>query len=371
MYIQLLIIFIVFIIYCILKRQVIPGSIVYNKYRQVLATLAGLLCILQSGLRHIAVGADTYAYKLMFEQDIKLSWSEVYQNIINVYFHNEGKDAGYILFEKLMSFLSTDYQVYLILVAVIFFVPFFRFVYKNTNNLSDILYAVIIYQSLFFSFFSITGLRQTIATGFCLVAFEFIKSRKLTPFILIVIVGAFIHKSCLLFLPFYWIANYKKSIPMFYGALLSYPIMTYLSRAFVLQLAKISASDNYLGYAEQEGAGAISFSIFYVLMTLLGFVILQRNRVFLYNKRMIANAVIMGLFFLPLTFTSAALMRIVQYFSIFIVLFVPFFSTEKKLIGSNKLYLRLIILALLYKIVYGNSQYAFFWEYMKLGDNYI
>src|SRR5690606_22288512 len=123
------------------------------------------LLILQSGLRHVAVGADTYQYSLIFERVKSLSWAEIFSSVTAYYDFGEGKDPGYLVFQKIFQYISDDYQVYLIFVAILFFSALGYFIYKNTRRVSDALFAFVLYSTLFYAMFSITGIRQTLATA--------------------------------------------------------------------------------------------------------------------------------------------------------------------------------------------------------------
>lgn len=137
-----------------------------NRNRKNYIIFICIILILQSALRHVAVGADTYAYYLKFEEIKLTSWQEIWENFRSVYVLGEGKDAGYPLIQKVFQFFSGEYRIFLFFVAVIFFSSLGYFIYTQTKYISDVFVAIAIYEVLFYSFFSITGLRQTLATAF-------------------------------------------------------------------------------------------------------------------------------------------------------------------------------------------------------------
>ena len=370
MIIQLLVIITVFLYSKILSSRSSIGTLTYEKSRKNLCIFATILLVLQSGLRNVAVGADTYSYFIQFENDIKAPWSQIIGRFTDVYVYGEGKDAGYQVFDKLCSNISTNYTIYLLIIACIFFIPLMKVVYRNTLSLEHIVIAVLVYESLFYSFFSITGCRQTIETGLCLLAFEEIKNKNLKKFLLFIFIGAFIHKSCLIFLPFYWIATIKKTYLLFYLSVLSFPFMMVFGRAFTVELALLSGSENYLNYANEEAAGAVTLSLFYIALLFSTFYQYKQNKDYFDDHSYIVNAVTLGLFFLPLTFVSSALMRIVQYYSIFLIVFVGYMKPIKANTRRNIFYPIAVVL-LLYKIISTNATYGFFWETMALGSNYM
>lgn len=345
------------------------GSYEYNKARKRLAFFTAILLILQSGLRHVRVGPDTYQYMLNFQNRIQWSWYQVFQNFVDVYLYGKGKDAGYTFLVKVFSLFSTDYQIFLMFVAIVVFVPMLRFVYKNTERLEDIWYALLLYLTLFYSFFSITGIRQAIAAGLCLWTVEYIKEKKLFYFLLFIVVGGLIHKSCLLFLPFYWIAHFNKPRVMFIGMLCLFPVMVYMGNKFALQLAIISGSENYLDYAKQESIGARNLILFYFLISIVGYIRYWNESEWITKKSNIFNAISLGIFFLPLTLNSANLVRVVQYYSIFLLVFIGYIVAPP--IDVQKVFfvqlVKIFLLgALLYKLFNTPVDYVFFWQNIQI-----
>lgn len=372
MYLKIIILILVLFYMLFLKsRYRVIGSNGYDQARKRLAIFSALLLILQSGLRHVGVGPDTYQYMINFNDRITWSWHQVFQNFIDVYQFGEGKDAGYTALVKLFSLLSSDYQLFLLFVAMIVFIPMVRFVYKNTTRMEDIWFALFLYMTLFYSFFSVTGTRQAIATGVCLWSVEYIKEKKLLPFLICIIIAASVHKSALIFLPFYWIAKLRFPRTIFIGMICLFPVMVYLGNAFTLQLAIISGSENYLGYAEQETVGAHNLILFYFIMSIAGFLRYWNKKEWMNSKSYIFNAISLGIFFLPLTLNSANLVRVVQYYSIFLLTFIGYVmeptNRNKNAILINIFRFTLIVV-LTYKLLTTPAEYAFFWQNMAIAN---
>ena len=91
--------------------------------------------IIFSGLRAHWVGPDTQAYGEAFDKVIRRSWGSILHNIFAKYFQGaEIKDPGYPLLEKIFQIFSTHYQVFLIGIAVLFFVTMGVFIYKYSRQ---------------------------------------------------------------------------------------------------------------------------------------------------------------------------------------------------------------------------------------------
>ena len=345
-----------------------------NRNRKNYIIFVCIILILQSALRHVAVGADTYAYYLKFEEIKLTSWQEIWENFRSVYVLGEGKDAGYPLIQKVFQLFSEEYRIFLFFVAVIFFSSLVYFIYTQTKHISDVFVAIAIYEVLFYSFFSITGLRQTLATAFTFWGLHFIRQRKLWQYTLLLICAAFIHKSVLLFYPFYFIARLNRPRQLLSASFVIFPFMFVFGRSVAGIMALLSAQDNYMGYALSEAnpTGAVDFSIFLLGCGILGWIALRNAKQRDNDMPIIYNAISIAIIFTPLTWIDSSLMRIVQYFSIFILVFLPYVINNLFRDYQTRTVVILVLTILFVTvIIMRNVDYAFMWEQMQLDSNYL
>lgn len=345
-----------------------------NRNRKNYIIFICIILILQSALRHVAVGADTYAYYLKFEEIKLTSWQEIWENFRSVYVLGEGKDAGYPLIQKVFQFFSGEYRIFLFFVAVIFFSSLGYFIYTQTKYISDVFVAIAIYEVLFYSFFSITGLRQTLATAFTFWGLHFIRQRKLWQYTLLIICAAFIHKSVLLFYPFYFIARLNRPRQLLAASFVIFPVMFVFGRSVAGIMALLSAQDNYMGYALSDAnpTGAVDFSIFLLGCGILGWIALRNAKQRDSDMPIIYNAISIAIIFTPLTWIDSSLMRIVQYFSIFILVFLPYVINNLFRDYQTRIVAIVVLTALFVSvIIMRNVDYAFMWEQMQLNSNYL
>ena len=331
-----------------------------------------VLLILQSGLRNVAVGEDTYTYYLDFNDIYNRSWDDIYQNFYTVYQFGEGKDPGYPLFEKMVATVFNDYQFFLFVIAILFFTAFGNFLLKNTRKLNDAVIAFIIYSVLFYGFFSITVHRQTIATAASLFAFEWIKKKKLVPFLLLIIAAATIHKSVLLFIPFYFIATLKNAKYFNWIILLLFPILMIYKEGVSTFFKSLAGYDNYGIY---EGAGTYTFTALFLIITIVALI---RSKIILKDNPQAIfafNAFTIALLFIPLTWVNPSAMRVVQYFSIFMLILIPeIVNSYHTYAGNLQRYISTVLIVILIGLFIKSSwdamPYGFFWEDMELSKNY-
>lgn len=329
-----------------------------KRNKQIFCIIVSFQWIMLSGLRHYSIGADTFAYKISFENTIYTTWSFLLDRFIDMMsLDNSFKDPGYAFFEKLFQIFSTDYQLFLVAIALLFTVPLGVWICKNS---CEPLLSFLIYSCLFASFFAITGHRQTIATALVvLIGYKFIKDRKFIPFLLLVMIAITIHKSAICFLPFYFIANKKitKTYIVFIGILI--PVLFAFRNQVMLLLGTIMGYEQYV--EQYEGAGTWTFTALLALVTLGSIIKFKKMEMHNPNTTHYVNALFCAFAFTPLTFIDPTAMRVVQYYSLFLMLLVPeiiksFNSKERVLIYY---FVSALLIALFAK---NNPQYLFFWQ---------
>lgn len=324
--------------------------------KKVYVLLATINWIVLSGLRHVSIGADTLNYYNLFKQTLETSWITILNNFFEVYFReSNSKDPGYYFLVKIIQLFTDNYQVFLILVALAFTVPLGMWIYKNSKNP---FVTFLIYSVLFYAFFSITGTRQTIATSLVvLVGYEYIKERRLLPFILLTFIGFTIHKSALVFFPFYFLANKKITKRYLVSTIALFPVIMYFRVPISLFFQEISGYE----YGIYEGAGTRNFTILIILVALVGIwksdIILVKNS----QATHYYNALVISILATPLTWVNPSAMRVVQYYSIYLLLLIPeiinsFNNEEKPVVYYTVVSLLLLLL------IRSNPQYMFFWQ---------
>lgn len=366
MWLQLTLIFFALVVYAFLNNQ---GDNPRRRHHYV--TFLIIILILQSALRHVAVGADTFGYYETFTEIKYKSWASIWQGFHDTYILGTGKDPGYPLLQKLFYYISDDYRVFLFAIAIAFFFPFYRFLEKHIHSLQGLFLSFCIYETIYYGFFSITGLRQTIATIATIYGMYFIIKRKLIPFLIIILCAATIHKSVLVFAPFYFLYNLPKSKTILVVCLLCLPLLIQIARPFALYLAEQSGAEYYLNYANStwETDGAQNYLLLLIGASLL--ILLKKYR----DAPTLPNFAICGmclaLVFAPLTWVDPTLMRVGQYYSIFMLIAIPQCITTLNLTPNMRGWIFWIFtLILIAVIIKHNSQYEFFWNYMELGENY-
>jgi len=325
----------------------------------VFCVLASFNWILISGLRHVSVGDDTLAYQDWYEDTYYSTWQGIFDFFVGVYSGAvDGKDPGYDVFVKITQFFFSDYNAYLFLVAVIITGLMARWIYRYS---SDVLLSFLIYSVLFFAFFALTGIRQSIAAALIVfLGYDLIVKRKLWWFLVLAIVASTIHKSAIIFTIFYFIHQIRLSRSQYIYVMLVLPVLFLFKDPLSAFFKSIAGLEEYGVYEE---AGTYNFT---VLMLLIGAVVLWRYDKIIKNSPLsfsLINAYLLSMFFLPLTFVNPSAMRVVMYFSVFLMLLIPeiirTFGRRDRLVAYFS-----IVAVLIFMFIRANSErsYLFFWQ---------
>ena len=326
--------------------------------KKIYCIFSGFLWILISGLRSLSIGADTESYYISYNSIKTVHISELINEVYRKYIlHQDIKDPGYNLFVKLTQFITKDYQVFLIIIAIIFMVPFIIWIIRESKNPIT---SFVLYSSLFYAFFSITGIRQTIATAMVvLIGDKLIKDKKLIAFIIIGLLASTIHQSALIFIPFYFLSR----IPITKKSICGWTFAIALAFIFRNQLKAVFIDlSGYTEYAEAyEGAGTATFTLMLLALFILSISSYKRDHD-LYTNNRFYIALYLALFFVPLTWINPSAMRIVQYFSIYLVLLIPEMIESTFTDNSKRIVTIIAVGLLVILLIRSHPSYSFFWQ---------
>ena len=168
----------------------------------------GLLAFLAM-FRSANVGNDTDTYVNLFYKIAEGTDLSVY---------SARYEIGYLYLNKLLSYISKNHQILLIITSLYTFAILGRFIYK---------YSRIPWMSVFMFFslryydISLSGIRQMLAIATILIAYEFIVEKNLKKFILTIMVAVSFHNAAIIFLAAYPLSRCKlnKKIVLITGAI--------------------------------------------------------------------------------------------------------------------------------------------------------
>ena len=197
-----------FIYYGIIGFSALGATKLFKKRKKIfqfLILFTGLFLILS--LRHPIMGDDlqygnSEGYLGRFQFIVSANWNTLFQKGV---YGLGNYEIGYIIFNKLIGYISNSYQWLLICVSFLALFPVFLLFRKESDSFE---FSIIIYMGLVCFLACFSALRQVCAIGICMIAFYFVKKKKIVPFILFVLLAFSFHSTAILFLlvyPFYWI----------------------------------------------------------------------------------------------------------------------------------------------------------------------
>ena len=351
MMLQILFIAIIISIYLLFRSSIISTSRNVGVFIDVII----VVLILQSSLRHFGVGSDTYAYYLDFENVKLMSWLEILYNFKEVYIDGIGKDAGYPLLEKCFQILCPSFRIFLIFVAAIFFYALSSVFKKYLHTYTDVLMAVAIYLMLFYSFFSITGIRQTLAVALSMIAFIALLDKKWLKFIVLIFIAFFIHKSAgiLLIFPLV-IYTFKPQRVAFVSIILFLASVVFRSR--LVEMFREAAE-----YEVYETGLPIKLMAFLFIMSVMVFYTLYK-RGFSNEIQKVVKLSFIAFMWIPLLGWDSLFMREILYFSIYFVILIPICFKQLFVECQTKsLFVLAFVLFCLAVFLKTTGDYKFFW----------
>lgn len=352
--------YIISIIFILLSKFIITNiKITPDKKNKIFTYTVATYLALLSGLRHISIGADTQSYKFIFNQLSYTRWLDLFAVFRNIpHIDYQGSEVGYLIFVKAIQVFTTNYQIFLLIIGFMFSLLLGRFILQNSKMPAT---SFLVYIATFFQFYGTTGIRQTVATTIAvLIGFEYIRKRKLIKFICLILLAILIHKSALFFLPFYFIGN-KKISGNYIISMLGISGVIYIFR-----YPLINTIVNIVGYEEYaqqyEKAGTPVFTLMLLLLIIVTLVLYKTMLKDNPNSIFFINAILIALILTPFTYIDPSIMRVVMYYSFFIILLIP------EIIGSfvskndQNLVWMISMTVLISLFLLTKPVYSFFWS---------
>jgi len=231
-------VFLVFFVYALCSN-------LRNGEKFYLFIMFGIFGILMM-FRGETVGNDTDRYIDIFNVVRKTS-------NLQTFIESSRYEKGYIYLNWVLSLISDNPQILFIVTGAFTAFSFGRFIYKYSINAWM---SVLMFLTLQFFDLTLTGVRQIVAIAVLLFSYDYLISRKLWRFLLLVFIASTIHTSTILFLIFYPLTS-KKRGAFFYISSTAIAVFIYVSFRLILPIAG-RLFPQYLKYLEGEGG---SYSI--------------------------------------------------------------------------------------------------------------
>lgn len=328
-----------------------------QKSRKSLIFLVCLLFTIESGLRGIDVGNDTSVYYFSFYDIINTQWFDILSALYRD--SSEVRDPGFAVVVKAIGSIIPSWQIYCLISASFLYVSVGRLWNKYIDTRLGILFATILWLSLF-DIIALSGMRQMLTTAIAFYLIPYVEKKSWIIVIPTVLIGSLIHISLLFFLAFLPLSFvpiklYKKLLLL---SILLVPVIGLFSQQIMTFMVNSMENDYYQGYAVvAEGAKGYTYVI---LCTFLSVFILFNYRYLKTAPNFFMMAAVMMTLLVPLILRGGTAIRIGQYFTVYMMVSLPWIIERSKM--KNFYYLIMISILILSIITTSSNDYHFFWD---------
>lgn len=281
-----------------------------EKKDKIYLLIVWALLVFITAFRSIGYYTDTKAYKEFYEMYSEMPTTLRYYTIFKL----NGKDPIYHFISSTLGSLGFPFRGWLVIVSVIYYTGFI-YALRRFSQVPFLTTLGLICLS--YVFFTMTGIRQTMAMGFCFFAFVKAYDRKLIPFLIFVFLGYLFHSSCLIFLIVYPLINARIGLWQILLIVVSVTIAFVFPTAINRIVEVLAWNDDMQKYAETSTG--LSIFGYVVQLGIAGICLVLQRGYCLEDKEGIAllNMIVLGLVFQIFAIRIDNIFRMSMYFSVY------------------------------------------------------
>jgi hypothetical protein len=270
-----------------------------------------LILIVVLSLRHELVGKDLLNYKTYFSYYSSVSLKVVLK---------EKQDILYWLLNWVIGQFTDSYQVFLAVIACITVLPIAK-LYSEDRQYGYLKIVLFMNMSVFIMLFS--GLRQSVAMAFGLIAYEFVRKKKPFRFLLFALIALGFHHTgfmILLYYPLYHMKLHKNQLWFVIPVIGSVFVFNKQIFGWVSELLFTLMGDKY--DVEIEDTGAYLMVILFALFAIVAYFFPDENKMD-EESFGLRNFLLMAVLLQCFAPVHNLAMRMNYYFIIFIPIVMP------------------------------------------------
>lgn len=288
-------------------------------------------------LRDESIGRDLKNYKYYFEKISLMTKEEIFEYDL---------DILYTSLNWIVSRFTDDFQVFLLVVALITIIPV-AWIYSEDRDHSFLKIVLFMNMSTFIMMFS--GLRQTIAISIGFIAYRCVKKQKLLLFIVFVIIAWGVHHSAFMmffFYPLYHFSFKKKHLWFVVPIIICVFIF---NKQIFMMVTNLIDSDKYTSAI--SSTGAYTMIILFIMFAIFSYVIPDEKMM---DKETLGlrNFLLLAVLLQCFSPIHTIAMRMNYYYIIFIPILIPKIITYAKDELKEIAYFAKIILTLFFVSYY-------------------
>lgn len=297
-----------------------------------------LILVVLSAFRSLNIGNDSLDYAL--------SYSRIgeYPGVLD----NPSRfEIGYIIFNKVLYYFNTDPFILFFISSAFVTGTIFWFVSRYSKSLWM---SIFLFLNLRIYYFTLSGIRQSIALSIVLISFYFLEKNKKISFILLVLLASTFHTSAILFIIVYPLSKIKftKKIMVVYlliSLVLYMTFNTFINFVFSIfpQYTIYSGSD----YFENTQLASVLDSLIILMLLLVGAFIFWKSSKGHYLFNIMLHIISIATVITLVSINASIIKRAAFYFFTFSIVYVPLFLNEIKQ-KQNKLLLTYLLMGLFF-----------------------
>lgn len=353
------------IAYIIIIMIIITTSILFaidkrsrlsNTVNNVYLFFSGVVLVGFSGFRgDFTSDYKNFAYLFYFYNQFSLD------QIFNYQF---GQEIGYVLLNRFIG-IFTDTSVSLMLVvAFITIVLYFKEIKKNSVY---VWLSVLLFVAIGQYYLSFNLMRQILAVAIIFAGSDYLYSKKMIKYFILVVIASLFHQTALIMVPFYFILNFKFNIKrLLIGLFLLLLTVIYIDNVlFVIQKFVFA-------YYDESAFGMAGFGYRNVVLPvgILIFVLLHKSILDVKNDNKVniwLNSIVIYTFFSVLGLRVQMIERIAHFFAPYVLLIIPLivFKQNNKHLRVIYIYSIVVIsIAYNYLVLQGSGfdPFYFIWD---------
>lgn len=360
MFVYLFIIFLAFLCFVVNGHRFIYRSD-YLEDPQVLSSttqdivLLSIVLIMLTTLRSATTGLDTPNYYNAFTFNLaSIGFSDLLTGGVR-------GEVGYKFLALIFHSLGLGFHWVTLFEALVYVVPVAYIVHKYSRNPYYSLFLFVAYD---YYLFSMSALRQTIAMGFVLIAFEMVSRKKTAAFFLCIALGVLFHFTAVVALPIYFLSRLSPSKRYIIAAFVASIFFFILRNQMRLILFK--SSRVAYGGVETGGTGMYLMMLSMVLLDV--FCSKKDDWKMSETDTLIRYMMISVVVIYPVLQFHPAVFRLHFYYSIMMIVYLPNVLRSLKSLSLGKCAcLGYTAISVYYMFHYtfcqlGAVPYYFFWE---------
>ena len=339
---------------------ILPDALGEKKKKLIFLCLAFAILVFIVGSRseYSAANGDVYGYLKWYRRAIWMSSVD--------YLQYDAMEKGYLILNDVLAWFVPWDRFILYFQAALCTGIMFWYLYRNVDN---VFLAVIVYICLGSWQFFLTAFRQSIAICICLIAFEFIKKKKLSSDIagvLLVALATTIHTTAWVCLIVFLLRRFRLGKWFIIFCALAVLAVSFVVDDLV-EFVNDTLGRTYEAHSQHGNvfAGVIPILI-YVVTLMLCYLAWRYNNSFADEYSFEIKILALGLCLYFFRYNTTVFERISFYFTPVIAVLLPASIERQKLKSERKVIkgfcIGLCVLLFMYRVVQQYGEYRFYWS---------